>query len=379
MIKRFSGLLAIVLIITTLTGCWDFEDANKKSFMVSVGVDKVNDNVEITGEATAFVSTRGAKEAQSQQTQQSFFQYSGIGKDFETARLNIDQEVTHSFFLGETRTVIFGRSCAEDEIASYLSRIDNLYDYRKNLLIVISREPAKEILSFRINRNIGIGFYIENNIKTLTRNSGAIYTNLKDILPYKRIEGTGFFLPYIGIEKGSIRYLGLGVIKNYKLVDFIKIEDSDGILFLLNKKPVISEDIPLEDNKNKAVFKVYVKKRKIVTDYKENKVIINVYLNVDASLQYLYYMEPVSDDYKKELQIEISKKIKDDILKNINQSQNEYVCDAFGFFKYFRAQNPKIYKSLNWQDSYVKANVNVNINTKIINTNLKDTTAKNIE
>lgn len=376
MIKKLDFLLMIIFIFTILTGCWDFEDANKKSFILSVGIDKVAENTEITGEATVFAFSKSGKEAQSQQSQQSFFQYSGIGKDFESARMNIDQEVTHNFYLGETRAVIFGSECVKDEIASYLSRIDNLYDYRKTLIIVVSRESAKEILSQPANRNIGTGFYIENNIKILTKNSSAIYTNLKDIVPYKRIEGTGFFLPYIGIEKGTIRYLGVAVMKNYKMVDIIKITDMDGLILLLNKKPVLQENLSIEDNKNRAIFKVYVKNRKIKTDYKNNMPVINIDFDIDASLQYLYFLHPINDDMEMELQNEISEKVKNDILKVINKSQNEFACDVFDFAKYFRAQNPKIFKAINWKDKYIKAAINVNVKTKIINSNLKDTMAK---
>ncbi|MBZ9686751.1 Ger(x)C family spore germination protein [Clostridium estertheticum] len=376
MIKKFSILLIILMTIITLAGCWDFEDANKKSFILSVGVDKIDENVEITGEATAFVALRGGGEAQAQRSPQSFFQYSGIGNDIESARANIEQEVTQTFFLGETRVVVFGKSYAENGIASYLSRIDSTYDYRKNLIVVISREPAKKILSYPGNRKLGTGFYIEDNIKILTKNSAAIYTKIMDMISYKNIEGVGFFIPYIGIEKEGIRYLGLGVMKNFKLVDFIKVKDTTGILYLLNEKPILTESISLNDNKNKSIFKVFAKKRNIKTDYKNDKVIINIDLNLDASLQYQYDMKPISDENKKELQNKISENVKKDILENIDRSQNDYACDTFGFMNYFRAQNPKIYKTINWKHKYTSAEVNVNINTKIINTNLKDTKAK---
>ncbi len=374
MIKKFSRLLIILMFITTLTGCWDFTDANKKSFILSVGIDKVDDNVELIGESTAFISAVPEKQPQ---IKQGFFQYSGIGKDIESARLHVNQEVTHDFFLGETSVVIFGKSYAENGIGSYLRRIDDLYDYRKSVMLVVSMEPAKEILNYPSNRNISTGFYIEDNIKLLTKSGTAIYTPIKDMLFYKNIEGVGFFIPYIGIEKEGIRYLGLGVMKDFKLIDFIKIKDTPGILYLLNEKPMLTEDISLNnDDKNKSIFKVYVKKRTIKTDYKDDRVVINIDLNLDASLQYQYYMNPISDENKKKLQNKLSEKAKKDILKNIHMSQNNYACDTFGFVKYFRAQNPKIYKTINWQDKYTRAEVNVNIDTKIINTNLKDPNAK---
>lgn len=374
MIKKFKIILMILIVISTFTGCWDSEDVNKKSFILSTGVDKVEDNVEGTGESTEFVGFTGEKGPQSQQ--QNIFHYSGIGKDAESARLNIEQESNHSYYLGETRVVVFGKSYAEDGILSYLNRIDSTYDYRKTLLIVVSREPAKQILSYQSKRSLSTGSFIEDSIKISTKNSTAIYTNTKDMLFFRNNKGVGFFIPYIGIENGSIRYLGLGVIKNFKLVDIIKFQDTDGILYLLNEKPVLEEVISLKDDKNKYIFKVAVKKRNVTTDYSDQKVIINIDLNLSTSLKYQYKMEPISKQLNKELENKISEKVKKDIVDIINKSQNAYGCDTFEFIKYFRAQNPKIYKKIKWEDKYTSAEVNVNVKTKIINTGLKDSNAK---
>ncbi|MBZ9623406.1 Ger(x)C family spore germination protein [Clostridium sp. FP2] len=373
MIKKINLLLMIIIVTATFTGCWDAEDVNKKSFILSAGVDKVDNNVEITGESTDFVAITGEKGTQSQQ--QSLFQYSGIGKDAESARSNIEQEVTRSFFLGEVRVTVFGTAFAKEGILSYLNRIDNTYDYRKTLIIVVSREPAKEILNYPAKRNLSTGFFIEDSIKILTKNSTAIYTNTRDMLFFRNNEGVGFFIPYVGIEKGSIRYLGLGVIKDFKLIDIVKFEDTNGILYLLNEKPVLTQAIYLKDDKKKYIFKVAVKKRNIITDYRDEKVIININLDINASLQYQYKIDPISKQINKELENKISEKVKKDIVDIINKSQYDYGCDTFGFIKLFRAQNPKIYKKINWKDKYNSAEVNINVKTKIIDTNLKDTNA----
>ena len=142
------------------------------------------------------------------------------------------------------------------------------------------------------------------------------------------------------------------------------------------KNLILTENISLKDDKKKYIFKVSVKKRNITTDYRDQKVIINIDLNLSTSLQYQYKMEPISKQLNKELENKISEKVKKDIVDIINKSQNDYGCDTFEFIKYFRAQNPKIYKKINWEDKYTSAEVNVNVKTKIINTGLKDSNAK---
>ena len=123
-------------------------------------------------------------------------------------------------------------------------------------------------------------------------------------------------------------------------------------------------------------FKTLVKKRKIKADYADEKVTINIDLDLAAQLRYQYYMKPVSDEHIKKLEDTISEKVKNDIEYSIKRAQNEFGCDIFGFDKYFRAKQPEIYEKINWEDAFAKADINVNVKTKIINKSLTDPNAK---
>ena len=161
----------------------------------------------------------------------------------------------------------------------------------------------------------------------------------------------GSLIPYVGIKGGSIKYLGLCVLKNSKLIGIIDLNDTGGILYILAKKPALTETLPGIDNReNRFSFSTTLKKRKIETNFIDGKVIINIDLNLSAALDYQYYPETVDESKLKSLEDMLSQSIRKKIMNIIDQSQAEYACDFIGFARYFRAQNPLVYREINWEE-----------------------------
>ncbi|MCT4595966.1 MAG: Ger(x)C family spore germination protein [Anaeromicrobium sp.] len=372
MTKKLAKLLIVSMCMTLLTSCWDSKDINKKSIALSIGVDYVNDNIEFTGEIAKLTSSDEEKVKTS-----DVYKMLSYGKTFEECRKNYDSVNPFSVFLGATRIVVFGENYAKRGIEPYLNRIDHLYDYRKTILTVVTREKPRELFNVKVDKDICVGFLIEDIMEHVAGKGEGLYPVTGELLSDIKLGKIGYLLPYVGIEKGSIKYLGLAAMKNSKLVGIINIKDTDGIMYVLAEKPRIVQIIDRGDNgKNKISFRTIVNKREIKADYVHNKVKINIDLELKAQLRYQYYMKPISDEYTKKLENIISEKVKNNIESVIKRSQKEFECDIFGFARYFRAKKPEIYKKINWEDGFREADVEVNVKTKITNKTLTDPNAK---
>ncbi len=375
MIKRSRNLLVIIISLFLLTGCWDYEDVNNKCIVISLGVDCVNDMIEFTGEIAKIKAS--SKKADEKAQAAEVYKMLSYGKTFEEARIHYDAENPYPVFLGATRVVVFGTDFAKKCVEPYLNRVDSLYDYRKTLLTVVSREPAKEIFDLKVEKDISVGFLIEDILNHLSKKGEALYPNVGELLSEIASGNTCYILPYIGIEQNAIEYLGLVVMKESKLIGIIDIKDTDGILYLLSKKPILSEGIPSNKNENNIYsFRTIPKKRKIEASYEDEKVVININLDLTAELSYQYYMEKISDDEIKNLEKKISEKVKNSIASAIKKAQVELKCDYFNFKKHFKVKYPKIFEKIDWEEKFTEAEVNVNVKTKMINMNLKDPNAK---
>lgn len=146
---------------------------------------------------------------------------------------------------------------------------------------------------------------------------------------------------------------------------------------MLAKKPESAMPIPNPSNtENLLSIKSSLKKRKIKTSYEDNVVNIYIDLELDSELSYPYKVEPVSDEDIKKIEEIVSGQIKKAVFSAVERSKNEFKYDVFGFARYFKSQNIRIYRKINWKEEYLNTNFHVNVTTKIINTNLIDTNAK---
>lgn len=377
MIKKCNKYLIIwILIIPVfLTGCWDYNDVSDRSLVVSVGVDLIGDKIELSNEVAKLSPKIGQSGGEAKIS--NVYTDLSYGENFEESRLDFDVRRPYKTFLGATRVVIFGSNYAKQGIDPYLNRINKIYDYRKTLLAVISREPVVEIFNVNVQNDISAGFLIENNINYLSKEGKALYTEIGQMLSNIAMGDVGYVVPYVGIEHGNLKYLGIAVMKESKLIGVIDIKDTDGLLYILSTKPKLVENIKSPKNKeNRISFSTAVKHKSIKTDYKDGKVNINIDLDLKAKLRYQYLNETITKKDVKNLEDMLSKKIKNDIVNIAKKTQKDYKCDIWGFAKYFRADNPKVYEEIDWMKEYPKANITVNVNTVIVNQNFTKYEAK---
>ncbi len=373
MTKKIVSLIIISSMII-LTGCWDYMDIDKRTIALGVGVEIGDEKVHFTIENARISSIQ--KEQSGKQQLRDVYVAHHHGKNFEEARLKINSGLPYPVFLGATRVVVWGKNFAKKGIEPYLNRIDKIYDYRKTVLAVISREDPQEVFNLKINRDIAVSFLIENTINNLTNRGSALYKTIGELLSDIAMDDVGDLMPYIGIEEGTVEYLGLVVLKNGKLVGIIDLEDTDGAIYMIAEDPTLVEEIKSPEGNNTFSFQINIKKRDITTQYKEEKVIINTNLELRGELQYQYSIRPISEELVKKMEKVLSDKIKKDIEDIFKRSQEEFKCDIFSIAKYFRADYPEVYKNMNWEKEYLDAELNLDIKTTIQNLAFTDPNAE---
>lgn len=369
MTKRYYKLLVILMISSLLTGCWDYEDVNRRTIRLSVGVDKADDKIEFSGETANLLSKSGRGMEKAQIPATSY--YIASGKSLEEIKEKLDESTPLEDFSGAMRVVVFGKSYAEDGIEPYINRLNYLTYLRKSLLIVVSREEPKELFQRQVVNDIAIGYAIEDTIRQLSENGQCFYITAQEVQANIQNKDIGYLLPYVGIEDDTIKHLGFVIMKDNKMVGIVGNEESNGFLYLLLKKAIDRKAISNVGNKdNLYAIRTTLKKRKIKTNYIDNKININIDLKLAVYLEYQYKSELLNESIIKELEGTAAKEIGKEVLHAISLSQKEFKSDVFEFSKYFKAQNPKEYKEINWKEEYPNANINVNVNAQIKDINL---------
>lgn len=370
MFRRIKFFFMCIPVLLT-TGCWDSVDINHKSITIAVGVDQLNGEVEFHGEIVKLASTSQDEEGTSNPS--GTYNLQAKGETFEAARVRYDANAPYKIFLGATRVVLFGHDFAENGIESYLNRIDSLYDYRKTLLPAITEGTTSELFTVHTDKDISIGFLVDNILSHYKRESKAICPNIGDLLSSIAFGHEGFLIPLIGLADNEIAYLGLCVFKDAKLIDTIPIDKTKPLLYLLTLNPNTIELIT--DSlvpKNKYSYRVSLKKRKITTDFENGTVIVNIHLQLHGELRYQYYIMELTDEITKRHEALISKNVQRDIENIITRAQRDFEIDIFGFGLLFRAEHYSLFQELHWEDAFITAKVHVTVDTKITNKNLRN-------
>lgn len=236
MAKKIILLLPVLLSTVFLTGCWDYIDIEDKSILTGVGVDYSSGKYKITVNS-AELKVIG-KQAEESKRVEGIVTFSGEGINLDEARAELDNSISNKLFLGAVQATVFGPGFAEQGIEEYANRVNTIYDYRKTVLFVISREPAEEIMKLKPKNDITIGFMIDEIMHQLTDSGMSVYTPLGDVLSNIALKHAGYVLPYIGKEEDSVKYLGLAVMdKESKFQGFLNHDESRGVVYCSNKAP----------------------------------------------------------------------------------------------------------------------------------------------
>lgn len=370
MINKIKKILLIAMLPLVLSGCWDYEDIDHRDITLSIGVEEEDGRIAFSGEIAKLISE--SNKSGSTATVTDVYHYTSVGKNFEEARNDFDYKTPLADFSGAIRSVVLSKEYAKEKgIESYINRLSFIPGFRSSVLIAISEESTEELFEKKVVNDISVGYAIEDTLLHLEKEGAAIYTTAQELRYDIAFKEIGYAIPYITKEEDTIKYLGLAVMKNSKLIGIIDVADSNGFLYIAVKNATSTKIIPNPKNQaNQLSIKTMLEKRKISTDYNDGKVFINIKLDLKSQIQYEYIKEPISQETIKELENIIANMIKEEVVSSIKSSQREFECDIFGFGRYFKAENPQIWKSINWVEKYPDARINVEVKSRIVNYNM---------
>lgn len=380
MAKLKNSIVCIFVFIFSpiiLSGCWDYRDINEMTIVLSIGIDIVEGEYEMTGEYAMLEQSQqggGGENGGGQQSQVALLK--ATGKDFEEARGQINVQIDNPVFLGATNVIIFGSKYAESGIESYINRIDRLPDYRKTALVVISRETPGDLFELGTDKAKSVGMLIESNLRFLESEKEGMAINVGNVLSNIDMGKVGYLLPYVGIVEGEIQIIGMAVMCDNKLVGSLDLEEAYTANYLEIDRAKMHEVISYNDTL--FAYETEVKNKSINFEYKDEQLNINIDLKLEGTLDYQYNKKYLTKEDFDKMEKIINAQIEDKLNKLFDKSQKVYKSDIFKLAKNFRAQEYQLYKVFDWKELYLNANINVTADVSIIDLNLIHTETERI-
>ena len=370
-------ILSLILILT-LSGCWNYNELNDYSIVSGVSIDKSGDEYEMS---VLISNSPKSNSGDSNSSESQVVVYSGKGNSVFSALKQIGLISPSELYFGSFSVLVISEEVAKDGINNAIDFFVRYPNSKKNFYVVLSKESkAKDTLKIMTPLSSFPSQKITDNVKSTTELQGIIASkNFNDLLSTILTPGDELSINCIEIvgdvEEGSKKEniessepktytkLGnLGIFKDDKLVGWATREESLGINII---NGVISEMfLDIQYNDGYVVIDSTSFSSNVKVNLKNNEPIVNINLSGEARIiEVKGDIDLENSDIIENIQKKINKKIKKRVEEAINLAI-ENKTDIFGFGKKFYQEYPSYFESNKneWNENLDKIKFNIKSN-----------------
>ncbi|MGE7689908.1 Ger(x)C family spore germination protein [Lysinibacillus sp. NPDC097214] len=378
-----SKAICLLMILTLLlSGCWSKRELNELAIVAALGIDKVDNEFDITvqvvdpGEISSKRPTSGRSPV---------ITYHSKGKTVFEAIRKMTTVTARKLYFSHLQIVVLGDELAKEGIGKPLDLISRDHEFRNDFDVIVAHDAtADEVLNVLTPIEKVPANKMLNSLKTAEKTWGTTQSiKIDELINTLNNKETSIVMSAIEIHgdksagmnqsnikksKASVmlKYAGLAVFKEDKLIGLLTEDESRSVGFLKDKIDstieilacpkggTISTEITHSKTKIKGKFENGTPKINVSIDVNQNvgEVECNIDLTKEKSIHYV-----------NKKTAELIKKRIEETVKTVQQS---YRVDIFGFGEALHRKNPKEWKKIkkDWltifQELPVKVDVHVN-------------------
>lgn len=375
--KRYLKIILMLTLIFTLTGCWNNRDLTDLDIMTGIAVDKPSDDkIEITvqivrPEAIMSGGKEGAKDSK------AYVNISSQGDTIFDAARNLLAKLNNKAYFAHVQLIVISEEAALDGISNYFDLFERDTETRRRANLVIAKGmKARTVLDNESQlTNLPTTHYVEA-FEAGNAFAKTLSVTLIDVLKDFSNEGYGIVLPVLynssqsdNVNQEDLVLKGSAVIKKDKLIGFFDPYQTRGYLFAKNEvqSTIINISSPLNSDK-KVSIEVIRSKGKIEAKVENGKPILGIEVKAEGNIGEQQEKADLTElETMQALEKEVQNEIKEEILKAVEITQQEYHSDVFGFIneinKNYYSEWEKIVA--HWSDIYSETPIDVSVKFEI--------------
>lgn len=374
--------LILVLILFTLTGCWNYNELNNFAIATGFAIDIKDDEYEVT----VLISNAQKESSNDGKGSASAAVYKGTGETIFEAIKDASMSISKQIYVSHIEVLVLSEEVAQTktlEVIDFFFR----YPYTRNQFLLVIAENSKAGDTFEITTPLETypSQNISKNLEITDKLQGYVYTvTFNDFVQMIIEEGINPILPTISIvgdvEEGNKEdnikqnepstYLKLGTMAIFQGSDLVGIggkDETKGINFINDK--ITTTLITSDYNDSKVVIEINDSATKIEVNLAEEIPKFKVKIESVGTIT------EVTGDVKIEEPetIEKIKKLSEEEIKRICNEGINYAkdmqTDVFGFGNMIYKKDHKLWKEIkeNWNTemfSQVDVEIEVNLDLK---------------
>ena len=353
-------LLISIILVLLLGGCMDSIDINKRQIVISVAVDKVEDEIWFYVEiANIQAGSSGGSGSGTAPLGSKYFVVKGHGKTLADGRQDVERQLDQPIYISGVRTLIMTERFASNDnnMIQYLYRLRSDETYRKKVLTVTTRSDLDEMFETMNKRNFSVGHSIDETITSLEQQGEAFSRTTARLLENISSRYSGVLIPSFGIRNQDTVLAGYSVVNGSRVTGFIPIEYCKGLNMLKAEKAKTYFDVPYEDKL--FTVKTVLVKRAITPVYQNGGFNFLFKLQFKATVEHGNVKTPyhLDNDMLKEMESTLRQSILEQLIMAMDQAKNTYQTDYLQMDDAFRIKYPVLFEQLDWQQAFLSAKV----------------------
>ncbi|KTD87960.1 hypothetical protein UQ64_07565 [Paenibacillus etheri] len=386
-----GSLLPCLMIILSLTGCWDSVELNRRAIVSGVAIDRGPTDEEkyvlsfqvIIADEISGENARGASPV---------VVYKGSGRTMFEALANASRQTARFLSLGHIRVIIISEKFAREGIKDMMDVFERESETRLSSYIFISKgQPAIESLTTMTAFGKIPANDLVEKLQTTSKQYGYNYRmEVDDIVRGIQLPGGGPIVNGVmvigGDQQGSndslkdikpkaiLRVTDLAAFKEDKLKGWLQGDEAVGTSLIKNEITQIPEVVSIGENEYVS-FIVYLSQVHIHAEAKDPEhPIITIYISEQAGLEEspnaLDLTDPKVVNNLSEL---LEQNIKDKLHAAVSAARS-LKSDYLGFGEAVERENPRGWKQVkdHWDSIFATCEIKFDVDIVVRHTDMRN-------
>lgn len=373
-----------ILGIYTLicTSCWDGIEINRRSVIFSIGIDKNLDIQNVRGNQLPkrYIVTYAIPDMSKLSGDESISENihtieSAKSTTFSTSIEEVQTRMQNTINFSHTKAILLGADLLNDPImmSEIIDGLERNMLFTRSTPIFAVQGTAQEAMKVKNEQHPIIGLYIMNYVKNKERARSRYREALLGTVIRDFRENNSALIPIVNIiDNKEIEIKGGALLKDFKLQTWFTPEEVRGLLWIEGK--VKGAQIPVPVDESYLSYTVRQQDCKISFYLENNEIQCNLDVTNEGNVGEYYINARTSltnVDYIEQIENQLNKKIKQEIIYLIDQSK-QYRTDIAGIGTEIHRQHPKWWEQIkdNWDEIYIDLPIEINVDTKIRRTGI---------
>lgn len=363
--KNTRAIMAVMLCVLLLSGCWDQIEVEDRLFVLGIGIDKTKGEEQKTPEdryTLSFVApvVGSVKEGEGP----AFKTYKTVNNTVILSLSQLMERFSQKQFFGHTRAIFFGEDIMKDEklLKGVIDGASRYHELHNSMFAYIVPGRAEDVFKVEPMFDRLLVPYITGITENSDYTTKVMKLSLADMIIMLTDQKGGLVIPVVRPEKDEVKMNGAGVLKDYKLIGYLG--DQEVAVYNWVTDKAMGGSISVEHEDVSVAFRHFTFRRDIeLTKVEDGKIYLNYKMETEGSIEeYIMGKKVLDGPLLKDIEKELEQRIKGESEKLIKKFQQEFRTDLIGAKAYLSQRQPKLFKTIEKDyDKYFTDGIVINV------------------